>query len=187
MVCIYDLPCHISGQRPKIDFDRKWISEINQPDTDQQQLYTNLWLNRTLYTPKHHRTTTIISIIPAKKMSSSKGVKDPKPPMSDGKAKTVQNLRGFPPSPCCGSMRGRHPLKTALKPSSKQPGKSVSLQDTTPHGLHPGAPGPHRQVLGAAFEPQMSIWAPVVLGGCLGCSIWSINSKRRPLRTMGVP
>ena len=50
-----DLPCRVSGQRPKIDFDRKWISEINQPDTDQQQLYTNLWLNRTLYTPKHHR------------------------------------------------------------------------------------------------------------------------------------
>ena len=67
LVCIYDLPCHISGQRPKIDFDRKWISEINLTDTDQQQLYTNLWLNRTLYTPKHHRTTTIISIIPAKK------------------------------------------------------------------------------------------------------------------------
>jgi hypothetical protein len=58
-LCIYDLPCHVAGQRPKIDFDRKWISEINQPDTDQQQLHTNLWLNRTLYTPKHHRTTTV--------------------------------------------------------------------------------------------------------------------------------
>ena len=60
-----DLPCRVAGQRPKINFDRKWISETNQPDTDQQQLYTNLWLNRTLYTPKHHRTTTIISIIEA--------------------------------------------------------------------------------------------------------------------------
>jgi hypothetical protein len=69
------VPCRVAGQRPKIDFERKWISEINQSDTDQQQLYTNLWLNRTLYTPKHHRTTTIISIIPAKKKSSSKGVK----------------------------------------------------------------------------------------------------------------
>jgi hypothetical protein len=59
LVCIYDLPCHVAGQRPKIDFDRKWTSEINQPDTHQQQLYTNFWLNRTLYTPKHHRTTTI--------------------------------------------------------------------------------------------------------------------------------
>jgi hypothetical protein len=92
----------------------------------------------------------------------------------------------LPPSPCCGSMRGGDPLKTVLKPSRKPPGKSVNLQDAQPHGLHPGAPGPHRQVLGAAFEPQMSIWDPVVLGGCLGCSIWSINSKRRPLRTMGV-
>jgi hypothetical protein len=70
------LPCHISGQRPKFDFDGKWITEINQPDIDQQQLYTNLWLNRTLYTPKHHRTTTIISIIPAKKTGESKGVKE---------------------------------------------------------------------------------------------------------------
>ena len=105
----------------------------------------------------------------------------------DGKVKTVQNLRGFPPSPCCGSVRGRHPLKTVLKPSRKPPGKSVNLQDTTPHEPRPGAPGPHQQVLGAAFEPPMSIWAPVVLGGCLGCSIRSINSKRRTLRTMGVP
>jgi hypothetical protein len=62
----------------------------------------------------------------------------------------------------------------------------VNLQDAQPHGPRPGAPGPHRQVMEAAFEPRMSIWAPVVLGGCLGCSIWSINSKRRPLRTMGV-
>jgi hypothetical protein len=69
-----DLPCRVAGQRPKIDFDRKWISETNQPDTDQQQLYTNLWLNLTLYTPKHHRTTTIISIIPAKNIGESKGV-----------------------------------------------------------------------------------------------------------------
>ena len=100
----------------------------------------------------------------------------------------MQNLRGFnhwfPPSPCCGSIGATPPLKTVLKASRKSPGKSVNLQDAQPHGLHPGAPGPHRQVLGAAFEPQMSIWDPVVLGGCLGCSIWSINSKRRPLRTI---
>jgi hypothetical protein len=96
----------------------------------------------------------------------------------------VRNLRGFPPSPCCGSVRGGDPLKAVLKPPRKPPGKSVNLQDAQqPHGLHPGAPGPHRQVLGAAFEPQMSIWDPVALGGCLGCSIWSINSKRRPLPT----
>ena len=105
---------------------------------------------------------------------------------SDGKVKTVQNLDLFTPSPCCGSMRGRHPLKTVLKPPGKPTWKSVNLQNTTPHEPRPGAPGPHYQVLGAAFEPPMSIWAPVVLGGCLGCSIWSINSKRRPLRTMGV-
>jgi hypothetical protein len=106
---------------------------------------------------------------------------------SDGKVKTVQNLRGFPPSPCCGSIGATPPLKTVLKPSRKPPGKSVNLQDAPPHGLRPGAPGAHRQVMGAAFEPQMSFWDPVVLGGCLGCSIWSINSKRRTLRTMGVP
>jgi hypothetical protein len=99
----------------------------------------------------------------------------------------VQNLRGFPPSPCCGSIGATPPLKAVLKPSRKPPGKSVNLKDAQPHGLHPGAPGPHQQVPGAAFEPPMSIWAPVVLGGCLGCSIWSINSKRRTLRTMGVP
>jgi hypothetical protein len=58
----------------------------------------------------------------------------------------------------------RHPLKAVLKSYWKPPGKSVNLQDAQPHGLRPGAPGPHRQVLGAAFEPQMSIWAPVVLG-----------------------
>jgi hypothetical protein len=109
---------------------------------------------------------------------------------SDGKVKTVQNLRGFPPSPCCGSVRGRHPLKTVLKLYWKPTWKSVNLQDTTPHEPRPGAPGPHYQVLqpmGAAFEPPTTILAPVVLGGCLGCSIWSINSKRRTLRTMGVP
>jgi hypothetical protein len=38
-----------------------------------------------------------------------------------------QNLRGFPPSPCCGSVRGRHPLKTVLKPHWKPTGKSVGL------------------------------------------------------------
>jgi hypothetical protein len=35
-------------------------------------MYKLMVLNRTLYTPKHHRTTTIISIMPAKKKSSSK-------------------------------------------------------------------------------------------------------------------
>jgi hypothetical protein len=103
---------------------------------------------------------------------------------SDGKVKTVEGLLRVALAVArCGV---RHPLKTVLKPSRKPTGKSVNLQDTTPHEPRPGAPGPHRQVLGAAFEPPMSIWAPVVLGGCLGCSIWSINSKRRPLRTMGV-
>jgi hypothetical protein len=43
---------------PSLPCSRKWISEINQPDTDKQQLYTNLWLNRTLYTPKNRSQRT---------------------------------------------------------------------------------------------------------------------------------
>jgi hypothetical protein len=38
-MCIWTfLAVYIADQRPKINFDRKWISEINQPDTDQQRL-----------------------------------------------------------------------------------------------------------------------------------------------------
>jgi hypothetical protein len=98
-------------------------------------------------------------------------------------AKIRAKPKKFPPSPCCGTIGATPPLKTVLKPSRKPPGKSVNLQDAQPHGLHPGAPGPQRQVLGAAFEPQMSIWDPVVLGGCLGCSIWSVVYKQQKTPT----
>jgi hypothetical protein len=85
-------------------------------------------------------------------------------------------------------MRGGNPLKAVLRPSRKPTGKSVDLQDT-PHSLRPGAPGPHKQVLGAAFGPQMPIWAPVVLGGCLGPGVLNLvyKSQKTPaLRAMGV-
>jgi hypothetical protein len=67
--------------------------------------------------------------------------------------KRWQNLDLFTPSPCCGLVRGRHPLNTVLKPSSQQRGKSVDLQDAPPSD-HTR----HQQMCclgGAAFELQM--------------------------------
>jgi hypothetical protein len=90
----------------------------------------------------------------------------------------IQNLRWkalnrakpkrFPPSTCCGSMRGRHPLKTVLKPYWKPTWKLVNLHDTTPHEPRPGAPGHTGRCWGLRSSPRCSYGPQWCLGGAWG-------------------